>query len=400
MLDSNEHTSNHKWIAGIGCKEVCSANENSFDALEKFISKNKDWAFGYLTYDLKNEIEDLHSENHDGFGFPSLSFFVPEYVLIATNNGELQILYHDGSAESLLDKIRSFHRLSAYEINDITPKARVRKETYLEKVKALKDHIQLGDIYEVNFCQEFYAENVEANIGELYTQLNSISEAPFSVLLKIKNIQVACASPERFLKKEGTRVISQPIKGTRKRGTNETEDKQLIEELETDEKEFSENVMIVDLVRNDLSKTAAKGSVKVEELCKVYTYKQVHQLVSTISSKIKDGIGNIELIKSMFPMGSMTGAPKIRAMQLIEEYESMKRGIYSGTIGYFAPNGDFDLNVVIRSIVYNSENKFLSFCTGGAITSASIPEKEYEESMVKAKAMFNVLQNQNSDEFA
>lgn len=199
------------------------------------------------------------------------------------------------------------------------------------------------------------------------------------------------ASPERFLKRNGTHVVSQPIKGTARRAENMEEDEGLKEALRTDEKERSENIMIVDLVRNDLSHYASKGSVIVEELCKIYTFEQVHQMISTITASVALEIDSVDLIKSVFPMGSMTGAPKIAAMQLIEKLESTKRGLYSGAIGYFAPNGDFDFNVVIRSILYNAEKQFVSFSVGSAITARSVPEKEYEECLLKAKAMRTVL---------
>lgn len=164
-------------------------------------------------------------------------------------------------------------------------------------------------------------------------------------------------------------------------------------DLAKDEKERSENIMIVDLVRNDLSKTAVKGSVKVEELCKVYSFDQVHQMISTVTSQIEENTHPIDVIKSTFPMGSMTGAPKISAMKIIENLEETKRGLYSGAVGYITPRGDFDFNVVIRSILYNHTQKYISFSVGSAITSKSDPLKEYEECLVKAKAMHEVLQH-------
>ncbi len=253
------------------------------------------------------------------------------------------------------------------------------------------DYIHRGDIYEANFCMEFYADEANINPLEVYQKLNEISEPPFAVYFKNNKQFLLSASPERYLRKEGNKVISQPIKGTARRSFDLVQDEQLKIELEQNEKERSENIMIVDLVRNDLSHTASKGSVEVEELCKVYTFKQVHQMISTIASNVENSISPIEVIRSTFPMGSMTGAPKISAMKIIEELEETKRGLYSGAVGYFTPTGDFDFNVVIRSILYNAENKYLSFSVGSAITSKSIPENEYEECLVKAKAMFEVL---------
>jgi len=186
--------------------------------------------------------------------------------------------------------------------------------------------------------------------------------------------------------------MRQGIKGTAKRSQVEKEDQELIQNLRNDQKERSENIMIVDLVRNDLSKTATKGSVEVKELCKVYTFRQVHQMISTVVSKVDSKTSPVDIICSTFPMGSMTGAPKISAMEIIENLEASKRGLYSGAIGYITPKGDFDFNVVIRSILYNEKKQYISYTVGGAITAKSDPDKEYEECLIKAKAMREVLE--------
>jgi para-aminobenzoate synthetase component I len=252
-------------------------------------------------------------------------------------------------------------------------------------------HINRGDIYEANFCMEFFAEKAFINPVEVFKKLDTISDAPFAAFFKNNQHYLLSASPERYLRKEGTKIISQPIKGTSKRFDDEKLDLQSKINLQNDPKERSENIMIVDLVRNDLSHSASKGSVQVEEFCEVYTFKQVHQMISTVVCEVDFSTSLVEIIKSTFPMGSMTGAPKISAMQIIEDLEETKRGLYSGTVGYFTPNNDFDFNVVIRSILYNSQNNYVSFSVGSAITALSEPEKEYEECLLKAKAMFNVL---------
>ena len=252
-------------------------------------------------------------------------------------------------------------------------------------------HIQRGDIYEANFCMEFFAESASINPPEIYKKLNAVSEPPFAVFFKNNSHFLLSASPERYLKKVNSKIISQPIKGTAKRSANLMEDEAIKQQLSSSEKERSENIMIVDLVRNDLSRTAAKGSVEVAELCVPYTFRQVHHLISTIISELDLQYAAIDVLKTTFPMGSMTGAPKISAMAIIEELEETKRGLYSGAIGYFTPDGDFDFNVVIRSILYNRVTKYLSFSVGSAITSESIPESEYEECLLKANAMFEVL---------
>ncbi|HKJ07092.1 MAG TPA: anthranilate synthase component I family protein, partial [Flavobacteriaceae bacterium] len=270
-------------------------------------------------------------------------------------------------------------------------KQRIDKNSYLKKVNNILNHIYRGNIYEANFCQEFYSEKTTINPVNTYLKLNEISKPPFASFLKINNKYLLSASPERYLQKQGTTVISQPIKGTAKRALDEIEDQKLIAELENNNKERAENIMIVDLVRNDLSHFAKKGTVKVNELCKVYTFKQVHQLISTVSCEVSKNIDVVDLIKKTFPMGSMTGAPKISAMQIIEALEETKRGLYSGAVGYFTPDDDFDFNVVIRSILYNETEKYVSYSVGSAITAKSNPENEYEECLLKAKAMQQVL---------
>ena len=238
---------------------------------------------------------------------------------------------------------------------------------------------------------EFFKKDWSIDPLTRFFRLNEMSSAPFSAYLSFDQKHVLCGSPERFIKKEGDTIISQPIKGTIKRGKNQEEDDKLVQQLKMDPKERSENIMITDLVRNDLSKTAAPGSVQVEELCEVYTFKTVHQLISTVTSKIKTGVHPVDVIKNAFPMGSMTGAPKVRAMEIIEEEEDFKRGIYSGSIGYFDPQGDFDFNVVIRSLIYNEKNHYLSARVGGAITALSDPEREYDECLLKMESMKRTL---------
>jgi para-aminobenzoate synthetase component 1 len=374
-------------------------NKNSAEAnlIAVANSNNKEgnWQFGFVSYDYKNEIEtQLSSKNADYIQFAEKHFFSPELLFIISES-EVEVYYETTiyTAEQVIKLFTEINQLKlSSSINKsvkMTP--RLSKDEYLAKVKALQQHIQLGDIYEVNFCQEFYAENVAINPIHIYHKLNKKSPTPFSCFVKHNDNYLLCASPERFIKKMGDEISSQPIKGTIKRGNSEAEDKVLKEQLKNDPKERSENIMIVDLVRNDLSKIAKKGSVKVDELCGIYTFPQVHQMISTVSAKIEKEVDFNTILKATFPMGSMTGAPKVRAMELIEEYETTQRGLYSGTVGFIDVNGDFDFNVVIRSITYNQKNNYLSYMVGGAITALSDPEKEYEECLLKAKAMLEVL---------
>lgn len=363
---------------------------NSFEELTQYQQISKDWLFGYLSYDLKNDIEELKSENFDGLDFPELFFFQPKKLFLLKGS-DLEICYLtmcDDEVDVDLQDIFAFENETE---NTALPeiKSRVSKADYLEKVGMMKHHISKGDIYEANFCIEFYADNTTIDPVSTYLKLNAISEPPFATFFKNHNNYVLSASPERYLRKQDSLIISQPIKGTARRHENPEQDQQIKSELVESVKERAENIMIVDLVRNDLSKTADKGSVHVEELCGAYTFKQVHHLISTVTSTSQKS--PVEIIRESFPMGSMTGAPKISAMQIIETLEETKRGVYSGAIGYFDPSGNFDFNVVIRSIFYNKANGYLSFSVGSAITSLSDPEKEHEECLIKSVAMRRAL---------
>jgi len=368
---------------------VCPDN-NGFTTLKEWMNKHQSWLFGFFTYDLKNEIEHLQSENLEYIQFPSLCFFEPEHLLILEDN---QVTILSETPEVVFQEIISIEPDSTEYNPTITqpPAATVSKERYIQQVTRIKEHLEAGDIYELNYCIEFTARGSIAPV-HTYLRLNEISPMPFSCLVRVDTLYLLCASPERFLKKEGDKLISQPIKGTRKRGATPADDIALIQELKTSEKEIAENMMIVDLVRNDLSRSCKPGTVIAEELFGVHTFQQVHQMISTITGKLQEQIHPVDAIKNAFPMGSMTGAPKIRAMELIDEIEESKRGLFSGAAGYFTPDGEFDLNVIIRSIFYDEKNQKLSFQVGSAITYEADAEKEYEECLVKAAAMLKVLE--------
>ncbi|MGY8942945.1 MAG: anthranilate synthase component I family protein [Flavobacteriales bacterium] len=400
-LDSNNYQQQYaSFDSALALEEFTSIKTdytNAFDKLKEYQTITKDYIFGYISYDVKNDVERLSSNNHDGLDFADLYFFQPQkLIFIKGKNIEFHYLKMvDDEIESDFNTICTTKITSTPSDSDekIKIKLRIHKDEYYSKVHTILDHIKRGDLYEANFCQEFYAENASINPVEVYKHLNDISEPPFASFLKMDHQYALCASPERYLKKQGLKIISQPIKGTAKRLISAIDDDKIAADLSRDIKERAENVMIVDLVRNDLSKTAKIATVKVEELCKVYSFKQVHQMVSTVVSEIDTTTHPIETLRSTFPMGSMTGAPKVSAMKIIEKLEETKRGLYSGTIGYFTPENDFDFNVVIRSILYNEEKKYISYSVGGAITEKSIVEKEYEECLLKAKAMKYVLQN-------
>ncbi|HNR84960.1 MAG TPA: anthranilate synthase component I family protein [Taishania sp.] len=369
-------------------------NPIDFQALQNFIDAHKkQFIGGFLSYDVKNSIENLTSNNFDGLHFPDCVFFVPSNVVEISANG-MQFIQGDDTMENRQQAEELLSQLSTKSSNiKFNFQPRISKQQYIEHVNQLKAHIQRGDIYEINYCQEFYDAN--AQIDEplnLYATINEITQAPFSAFFQWQEFSAFCGSPERFLQKNGNQLLSQPIKGTAPRGKTSEEDQQLMLELKNNPKERSENVMIVDLVRNDLSKIATQGSVKVNELFGVYTFNTVHQLISTISCQIDESCDFSTIIKATFPMGSMTGAPKVSAMKLSEEHEAFQRGLYSGTIGCILPNGNFDFNVVIRSLLYNANNKYLSCGVGGAITINSDAEKEYQECETKVRRLLNAFQ--------
>ena len=396
FLDSNNY---HQKQSSFDCVLAVDAftsiktdYHNAFEDLKQYQQQTRDWLFGYLSYDVKNDVEDLHSNNFDGLHFPDLFFFQPKKLFLLKGN-QLEVRYLqlcDDEIESDFNEIVT-NQQPTTDNRQPKIKQRISKESYIAKVNQMLEHIHRGDIYEANFCMEFYAENAIIEPVKIYQKLNAISKPPFAIFFKNNEQYLLCASPERYLRKEGTKVISQPIKGTAKRFSDLVLDENSKTELVTNPKERSENIMIVDLVRNDLSHTAIKGSVEVEELCGIYTFEQVHQMISTVVSNVSTTTSPVEILRTTFPMGSMTGAPKISAMKIIEELEETKRGLYSGAVGYFSPENDFDFNVVIRSILYNAQEKYLSFSVGSAITSQSNSEQEYEECLLKAKAMFEVL---------
>ncbi|WP_452218737.1 aminodeoxychorismate synthase component I [Lacinutrix undariae] len=401
-LDSNNYTQSYSSYDAVLAVDAITCiqtdHTDAFKQLKEYQSLTNDWIFGYLTYDLKNDVEPLKSQNFDGLQFPELCFFQPKKIFLIKDD-TLEIRYlnmvDDEIASDLLAIENGNSKASQKTENSeaVKIKMRVDKAAYFEKIDQVLQHIHRGDIYEANFCQEFYAENNKINPLEIYNKLDAISKPPFASFLKLDDKYLLSASPERYLKKEGTTIISQPIKGTAKRSSNTVEDAGLKADLAVNEKERSENIMIVDLVRNDLSLTATKGSVEVKELCEVYSFPQVHQMISTVVSTVKKNTHPVDVIATTFPMGSMTGAPKISAMKIIENLEVTKRGLYSGAVGYISPEGDFDFNVIIRSILYNATKKYVSYSVGGAITAKSDPQQEYEECLLKAKAMREVLES-------
>ncbi len=394
-LDNNRYPhypdSQFECLIGTDALAVLQCNAgNAFTQLQQFKAETNDWLFGYLGYDLKNEVEQLESRLPDGTGFADMCFFQPKHVVKLAADGVVEIASVDVAPEEIFNQIVATP-LPDYRHQPIPMQPRISRAQYLQTVQQLREHIAAGDVYEINYCQEFYAEGAVLDPLGVFLKLNDASKAPFGCYLKLEDKYLLCASPERFMRKQGNTLTSMPIKGTIRRGKSGAEDEALKHTLQNDTKERAENVMIVDLVRNDLTRSCTPGTIAVEELFGVYTFPKVHHLISTVSGQLRPDVNAIEAIKNAFPMGSMTGAPKVRVMQLTEQYEHSKRGIYSGAAGYFTPEGDFDLNVVIRSLVYNQTALYLSYHVGGAITWDSVPEREYEECLLKAAGMVEVL---------
>ncbi|RAJ74000.1 para-aminobenzoate synthetase component 1 [Chitinophaga dinghuensis] len=400
LLDNNDYPSSYHQFEVILAADAVDSLQlpagNAFDELLRFHNTHQDWLFGHLAYDLKNEVVNtLHSSNPDGTGFPDMFFFRPRIMMMLEKN-QVHIGMENATVDHARDIFQQCLEMPA-AIADNTAaisqplQSRLQHDAYIAAVQSLQDHILRGDCYEVNFCRESFIEGADVYPPALYHRLSQLSPAPFAAYYRLNDRYMVCSSPERFMQKKGNTVISQPIKGTSRKDKDPQQDEALKKALFNNAKERAENVMVVDLVRNDLSHTAVRGSVKVTELFGIYSFAQVHHMISTVTAEIRPELPFTAVLKEAFPMGSMTGAPKIRVMELIESHEKSRRGLYSGAVGYITPQGDFDFNVVIRSILYNAATKYLSFQTGSAITFYSDPEKEWEECLLKAAALRKVL---------
>jgi para-aminobenzoate synthetase component 1 len=376
-------------LVAAGARRIISSSDpGALSFLQQFIDARKSWLFGHLSYELPVSGFSVLRSQPDPIGFPLLSFFEP-LVLVRINENALVIEAEDPNAV--------YNEIVSSGINDESLhslpviSSRISREEYIQTVKQLQKHILRGDCYEINFCQEFFSENAQVDPAAVYRKLAEISPNPFSAFYRQGNQWLVCASPERYLMKKGNTVLSQPIKGTSRRNNDQEADEASRDQLRHSSKDRSENVMIVDLVRNDLSRFCVEGSVRVDELYGIYSFPQVHQMISTVSGAVLQDVPFVNMIEATFPPGSMTGAPKKRVLELINQYEKLSRGIFSGTVGYIHPSGDFDLNVVIRSVMYNSATGYLSYQVGSGITFYSDPEKEWEECLLKAEAINSVL---------
>ncbi|HET8865828.1 MAG TPA: anthranilate synthase component I family protein [Gracilimonas sp.] len=374
------------WIKAFGDEIEVMDNGNSktfkgdpWDAIRNFREEQNDWLFGYFGYDLKNYTEQLTSNNPAVIDAPDLFFMVPSLLIEIDHQYNINVI-----GGELPNEIESH-----YKANDLNIKltGQVDQNSYLKRVKEAQKNIYEGDFYEINLSHplEF---SFEGDSLTLYQAMKAAGPVPFGGYVAFDDIAICCSSPERFLARQGNKVCSQPIKGTVSRRLDKNDEAD-IARLKNSQKERAENLMIVDLVRNDLNKVAIKNSVKVSNLFEIQSFETVHQMVSTVECLVKEETDSIDLIKVCFPMGSMTGAPKIAAMQAIDDYEGYKRGVYSGALGYIKPDGDFDLNVIIRTGIM--EGNKLIYPVGGAITSDSDPKAEWEETLLKARAITDIF---------
>ena len=398
-LDSNNYpdgNGHYEGLMGAGAvRNVYVTHPDPLAGLDADFQANKDWLFGHINYDLRTVLEPkLRSARRANLGWDMLHFFVPQAVCFINRDKTVLTIESFVDPEEVLTQIMATPPLIIAPLPQLDFQRRVAQNDYLNTIAQLRKHIYDGDCYEINYCCEAFCELAAIDPLQVFTALNELSPAPFAAYYKLNALHLMCASPERYIAKSGDQLTAQPIKGTAARGTDLVADELNAINLATDIKERAENIMIVDLVRNDLARCCKPGAVRVEELCKVYTFPQVHQLISTVSGNMNEGLPFTDALRYTFPMGSMTGAPKFRVMQLTEQYEASRRELYSGTVGYIDPSGNFDFNVVIRSLFYNAQTGYLNYLTGGAITYDSLPEKEWEETRLKAYALERIFKPQ------
>ncbi|MCB9261394.1 MAG: anthranilate synthase component I family protein [Flavobacteriales bacterium] len=392
-LPSAAGVESYEWIAAWDIEskfELLTNEKANWNTIRNFVNQ-KEWVFTAISYDLKNEIAGLISQNKDVLEWPMAVFFTMKNVILCHKNGQIETVKTSGD-EPKWEQYSGISETKDLGISFENIYKSMDYELYSKTIDSIKVEIAEGNMYEMNLCVETVLDSFRCNEPfELYRKLVSTSPTPFSAFLQYDQKYVVCASPERFLTKNGETIVSQPIKGTAKRGIDEHEDKANKLHLANSIKERAEHVMIVDLVRNDLSKLCYPGTVEVNELFGIYPYKNVFQMISTVEGKAKKDVDFVDCLLATYPMGSMTGAPKHIVMKYIDRFEKSSRGWYSGSIGYIDPCGNSDLNVVIRSILIDDKKKIAKFSVGGAITYDSNAEAEYAECEIKAKAISDLL---------
>lgn len=382
-----------EWLIGVGELDHMEAHRpgRAFEQLGTFLEQHGDWAFGHLTYAMGAEVEPGLELGQDLLGWPTLRFFVPRFVV---HWGQEDVQVHCRKE----DHLEAEHLVAVLTgSDDRTHETRIPRlnligrSEYLERAGELLAHIQRGDIYEVNYCIARTGVARGLDPYAAFAALDTKLKAPYATFYRSGERYALCQSPERFLKVEDGMITGEPMKGTRPRHTDSSLDQALALELANDAKERSENIMAVDVMRHDMSRVAAPRSVRVPELCGVKSLSALHQMTSTVSARLREGLRTVDAVRSCFPMASMTGAPKRRAMQLINAMEGAPRGLYSGTLGFFTPDGDADFNVVIRTLLFDARSGAVSLATGSALTAACDLEREWEECEIKARSVLDAL---------
>ncbi len=390
--NSNERQAYIAW----GKRDAFVINENNAHELQSLNEWLKDRTlpiFGYISFEAKKLFEKNVYQNTSTDGSELIYFFEPQHIWKEENGNWIPLTETEPNEHSVIDSFISNYTKIEMPSNEdkLLFEMLESHASYMEKIQSVLNHIQRGDYYETNFCMPLQAKGTLHQAFAHFSKMNNATEAPHAVYFNGENIQLLCTSPERFIQKKENKIISQPIKGTIRRGANSEEDEQNKVALKASQKERSENIMIVDLVRNDLSRIAEKASVNVKSLCELHTFKTLHHLISTVEAQLPSDITFTEILAATFPMGSMTGAPKISAVQHMEKIEMLDRGLYSGTFGVIEPNGNFDFNVIIRSAVYNKEKKQTTIKVGSAITHASKAAMEYDECLLKAASTLSIF---------
>ncbi|CAN5221574.1 anthranilate synthase component I family protein [soil metagenome] len=357
---------------------IKSFENKPWDIFKRF-RQESEWLFGFIGYDMKNNIHSITSTNKSMYNAPDLYMMEPSVLFKIENDSIEQIL-----GETIDIGLDSEINVDCI-VRDVVP--RISKDDYITTVRKIKDYIKEGDFYELNYSYPFTA-GFSGDSFALYKKMRAVNPVPFGSFIELDDVSICCFSPERFLKNSGGHLLSEPIKGTSGRSTDPVTDERLRNELKNAKNE-AENLMIVDLVRHDLSRVSKPGSIRVSKLYDIQTFDTVHQLISRIEGEMMVNTDPVEVIKACFPMGSMTGAPKLEVMKHIEDLECYKRGIYSGSIGYFTPDGDFDFNVVIRTAIIQGNS--LTYPAGGAITGDSDPYEEWNETLIKARNLTSLI---------
>lgn len=404
FLDSCGYTHTHgayAWLCAMGSLDrLQDAVALRPPALAAFLQRYRGyWLMGHLAFEALQHPA-APAQLPDTSGFSQVAFWVPEVVVYQPRG--LQAIRVASQVDGL-PAHTWWQQLQAMPAPDAAAapmhQAPIQftgptQQAYVAAVEALRRHIGRGDCYEINFCQRFEARVPALPVLDTFRRLRAASPNPFCAYYKLGHSHLLCASPERFLCGSPARLMSQPMKGTAPRHLHAPlQDAAAATALQQHPKERSENIMVVDLVRNDLAQVCVPGTVQVEELCGVYPFPRVHQMISTVSGTPAPHTGLADWLQATFPMGSMSGAPKKRVLELIARYETHARGIFSGCVGYIDPQGSFDLNVVIRSIIYNAATSQLTYWAGSGITWHSRPGQEYLECQLKAAAIQEVLQS-------